>query len=523
MGQFFFSVLWANVFTGLRQVVKGAKDNARLLEEDIATECLIGDVDVPIRNTLQWLLTEFEDSSRSRLFMLLQYEREEHEKVMQEIRSRLTARKRVTLLRQFEPELGQMYYEELRKLADAKGATRQDGDALNEENYPEPLHVEETLDFRSTGTHTTQRTTMRTVIGKVSAINAAKSALVRAHLKRARDQAVLENLKNHTERTFRKTFKKRTLHEHEEEGHEEDGSEDERESARALNRKDIPAQTETDREQQAELKQDREKKFQRLMSAGPLVTLAFDMYESGLVRVRMNSQKLNGLRHMSAFILFLGLMILIAVFWLSLGTLELLVADFDSTGLASAARLSQAIFFPPTECDASGPAGGIYLNQIYAVLMLVIWTPATCIGAIVLPLWVISLLLATALVGDDIHDLMQELDPAHVAKLFATERADVDNAAAHVAKLFAKERADVDNAANWMRRVDLPGALLVSTMEQLSSWGVAMGLAIISCVCLSVGLLPTAVATRSYETMGLLVAIATLFPGTIVCELLCSG
>lgn len=499
MGQFFFSVLWVNVFSGLRKVAKGAKSNAQVLEEDMRSECI--DNDAQIIETVCWLLrsAENESFSGSRLFQLLDPAEDGHEAVMHDFRGFLSARKRVTLLRQFDQVLGQRYKEELQSnWTPSDGGQPPRGDELQPEPSVSPTsllswtqggrdaHVATQVAsanrmsaFRGAGQH------VRSQIRKKKDLDSFTDNLVRSRLENALDQALLDQLHNETVRTLRRTFKERVLEESE---HEESADETSQLG---------PRLTQADKE--------REEKLNKLIGAGPFVTLAFDLYDGGHVRVRMKSGKLRSLKRMSAFVLFLGLLIFVGVFWLSMGTLELLQSDFDSTGLPSAARLSHAIFFPPTDCDASGPGGGVYLNQIYAVLMLLVWTPATCIGAAVLPLWVISLLLATSLVADDIDDVMQELDPAHVAKYFA------------------KEGAGAASVANWKRKVELPGVILVSTMEQLSSWGVSMGLTIISCVCLSIGLLPTAVATRSYETMAVLAIIATVLPGTIMCEFPSSG
>ena len=454
-----------------------------MFKEDLQKECI--DIDPQIMETLQWLLASDGATARerSRLFLLLDPE-EDGQAEQLELKRRLTARKQVILFRQFEQVLAQKYKEELQEVSSQREGEQSPSPKLQSQLSPSPRIMS---GFREAGEQVRQQLQMATRNPQAAFTDALVEVLVRTRLNKAKERAVQDHLDNETVRTLQKTFTQRTVEEidttEQEEG-TDTGSTSELSSGRS--------QAETERKQ----------KLSKLISAGPFVTLAFDVYDSGLVRVRMKNKKLQSLKRMSAFILFLGLLIFIAVFWLSLGTLELLLANFDSTGLPSAARLSHAIFFPPTECDASGPGGGVYLNQIYAVLMLAIWTPATCIGAVVLTLWVISLNLATALVADDIDDLIRELDPGCVAKYFA------------------QEGASLENVANWKRKVELPGAMLVSTMEQLSSWGVAMGLAIISCACLSVGLLPTAVATRSHETMVVLVLIGTLLPALIVCELL---
>lgn len=248
---------------------------------------------------------------------------------------------------------------------------------------------------------------------------------------------------------------------------------------------------------------EREEKQRDVMETGPFTKLAFDRGPLGRERVKMKANKFNRLRCMTAFLMIIGLLLFCAVLLLSYGTWELRAAGFDSEHLPGVARLSQAMFFPPAECTASGPGSSNEYNQIYAVLLLVIWTPATCIGTIVFPLWVISLLLGTELASDDVYDVMRQLQPTNIKQNFASGGHD-------------KEAID-QNWKNWQRLVELPAAELVATMEYLSNWGVSMGFAIASCIAFSIGLLPTAVAMHSRGTMVVLIATATVLPGTIMC------
>lgn len=80
MGQFCFSTLWLNVFTGLRVVVKGANTNSERLASDMDT--------TNVNKVLQWLRAEPE---QTRTLALLDPEHENHEDVMSYLRDNLTA------------------------------------------------------------------------------------------------------------------------------------------------------------------------------------------------------------------------------------------------------------------------------------------------------------------------------------------------------------------------------------------------------------------------------------------------
>eukprot|EP01043_Picozoa_sp_COSAG02_P057676 COSAG02_NODE_7044_length_3213_cov_1.195890_2_plen_526_part_00 len=250
---------------------------------------------------------------------------------------------------------------------------------------------------------------------------------------------------------------------------------------------------------------------------GPFSELAFDMGEDagGLVRVRMSPTRLSRLRRMAYIVMFIGLVMTVSILWLGFGTYQLLTAEFDTTGEfinSPAVMLADEIFFPSIDCDASGP-GGLY-NRIIAVFMLVVWTPANCVGIVCFSAWVISLLLAAALTRDDVEDLMQALDPRNVEKYFESD-VDVDAGDDIKDNLVKRERVA---KLMWRTHVQLPAAMLVTTMEHLSQWGVTMATAIGSCFAFSVGLLPMAVAKDSFVAVVVLVTVGTLLPGTMLCE-----
>lgn len=268
--------------------------------------------------------------------------------------------------------------------------------------------------------------------------------------------------------------------------------------------------------EQARTKKQQEDVREKLNEWGPFRELAFDVDENGYVRVRMKMSRLNNLHRMTRLIIFLGLVMFVVVFWISMGIFDLATGDFklsaggNTTSMSTPARVTNRLFFASTDCDASGP-DGIY-NQILAVLMLAVWTPATCIGTISLCAWYISLFLATALAADDVDDVMMKLDPRDIEKSFGSvdeeegEMPDDDG------------NRYVEQEITWRNNVQLPAALLVSTMEQLSLWGVSMAMAMGSCIALSIGLMPMTMAMGSTKEIGALIAVGTLLPGAMICE-----
>eukprot|EP01043_Picozoa_sp_COSAG02_P048861 COSAG02_NODE_4848_length_4907_cov_7.395383_2_plen_358_part_00 len=256
---------------------------------------------------------------------------------------------------------------------------------------------------------------------------------------------------------------------------------------------------------------ERQRKQLDVIQTGPFTKLAFDRTDTGIERVKMKQGRLRRLRYLSAVTVCVGLMLFLSVLMISLGTWELLRADFDSTGLPWPARFSQSIFFPKPGCEASGLGEFTSYNKIYAALLLSIWTPATCIGTIVLPLWLISLLLGTELASDDVFDLIYELEPRYIKQHFS-EQSDIREESVQ-GNLEKRHR----NMVNWQRKVEMPATELVATMECLNAWGLPMGFAIGSCMAFSLGILPTAVAMHSDELMMFLIATATVVPGIILC------
>jgi hypothetical protein len=101
-----------------------------------------------------------------------------------------------------------------------------------------------------------------------------------------------------------------------------------------------------------------------------------------------------------------------------------------------------------------------------------------------------------ALANDDIEDLMKDLIPSNVRTKYSTDDLE-------------------QNQLNWQREAELPGVMLVVTMQQLSHWGPGMGQALIFCLLFSLGLVPTAVAADSWVVV-LIASITLMLPLTIL-------
>ena len=160
------------------------------------------------------------------------------------------------------------------------------------------------------------------------------------------------------------------------------------------------------------------------------------------------------------------------------------------------AKWASEVFFPPQDCIGSD------LLTTYAYALLFIWLPSCVIASVVWPLWMLSLQLATVLAADDVDDLMKMLDPL-------TSTVDFSGPAGS------------EGARRWQTRVELPAAMLVTTLEELSTWGPSMGTAIVAMTVTALCLIPTAVATNSHSmllALGLLQglpAFIALAPATV--------
>ena len=56
---------------------------------------------------------------------------------------------------------------------------------------------------------------------------------------------------------------------------------------------------------------------------------------------------------------------------------------------------------------------------------------------------------------------------------------------------------DVEQADGWDKHVQIPVAMLIKTMQQLSAWGPAMGMTVIGCWACALCTVPSVVATES--------------------------
>jgi len=158
------------------------------------------------------------------------------------------------------------------------------------------------------------------------------------------------------------------------------------------------------------------------------------------------------------------------------------------------------------------------VNYAYAISLLVIWVPACIIAAFIWPSWMMSLQLGATLASDDVIDLMRCLEPGLVKRRYATtvRTLPLPNYCYHYLKGAPCGVAPVlqdsnFNSCNWKKNVEQPAAMLVHTMVVLSTWGQAMGEAIVCCTLFSLCLLPHAVA-RNSETLALVCVLTTTLP-----------
>lgn len=126
MGQFFFSTLWLNVFTGLRQVVKGAHGNNDRLKKNKDSTA--------VDKALQWLC---EEPEKTRVLVLLDRTHPDHPEVMRHLYDRLTVQELAMLYRIKEAELHDLHSKDVSraKVLSEKKAT---SSAANERLVPEP-------------------------------------------------------------------------------------------------------------------------------------------------------------------------------------------------------------------------------------------------------------------------------------------------------------------------------------------------------------------------------------------------
>ena len=320
--------------------------------------------------------------------------------------------------------------------------------------------------------------------------------------------------------------------------------------------------------------------LRRVHERGPFETLAFDGLDE-LDRVEITQEARTGLYRYITFIAIpLGCVLFVLPAGLWYGMFELYHADFEVDEVSFLGEQAESLFFPSKGCIKDS------LLVVYAWLLMIVWMPAAIIGAVVWPLWLVSLQLGVVLVADDVEDLMKTLNPAGKVIPDADEQKkaeenshgedgedrgrvalgkftsedsmldstpslyDVDGgdgesdedqmsqpkeasaatprtARRQEKKKEKKEKKAATQKANqkqreeqrerkrreqlkedsWELDVALPGAMLVSTMEELSAWGPSMGFAFVGCICTALTLVPTAVAMESATMFAILVVI----------------
>ena len=250
------------------------------------------------------------------------------------------------------------------------------------------------------------------------------------------------------------------------------------------------------------------------MHGGAFTKLAFagGLAIERVVVTPQTHQKITRWLHWSGL---MSVVLLGVVIGMGVGVGELLASDFDmERGLGNTngtvsdvfVKGAEFVFFhAPSGCVPDG------IMKAYAWLLLLVWLPAALIASLVWPLWILSLQLAVVLAADNVDDVMRMLEPDKVVRLFIASSHSLNE---HDEEKEKTGLTEVEARDNWNNEVSMPGGLLVSTMGQLSAWGSAMGASILGCVCVSLGMLPTAVALGNTALIGVLIGI-TAVPLTI--------
>ena len=439
MGQIFLSVIWINIFKGLQKVVRGANTNSA---QELADGEHRND-DESIAEVLKYLgdtLRNEEPSSASAIMAAIDAEHPQHKEVLSHVSQMLTARERIALWTTLEDDLVALH--ELDESSEPSEQQQDEGGGAEvtrqrSDSSSRSVHARGQFTL-SPDVRLARRTTSAPAMSAMSLWQKHKSSMKRIHrplsedslfvtseesedyrtvldflnqtlshcdpkeiLRPLREQAEQDYAYNTNVRYLKKTFWNRTG---------QDG-----------------ADADTATEGHAAREEREVQKMEHVFSTGPFTKLAFNHSEAGLQRVTIDRGTRRRLTVTAAATMFVILSTAVFVVgYTSLGTLQLLKANFNPEGLAETAIWVDEIFFPPTECDASGPGNSVVYNQIYAVLLLVIWIPATCIGAFVLAMWMISLQLGALLAANHIHVLMERLDPAAAKQNFANPDVSVN-------------------------------------------------------------------------------------------------
>ena len=220
----------------------------------------------------------------------------------------------------------------------------------------------------------------------------------------------------------------------------------------------------------------------------------------GLNRQKIRGRNLKVLKAQMWIDVALGVVLLIGATLLSAGVIEMIVADVLYDGLN--ADCENCTFAEPTHFLLHHEDGCVS-HTTYAVhitLTAVVLLPALFIAALLWPLWLLSLQLGVVFASQDVHALLRELRP-HNLRLWQEES---HNARLATGPISAGE-------VMFQTQISLPATMLVSTMEQLSTWGRSLGVTIIGCCLFTVGLIPWAVHYGWHAAVTMvLVAVATL-------------
>ena len=202
---------------------------------------------------------------------------------------------------------------------------------------------------------------------------------------------------------------------------------------------------------QAAVKADSDSKFRSGGESGPFCALAFNL-DVNRTRCKLTQSHYHQLQKYCAVCAVFGAFLLSVTCLAVTGVIELCFQDFDIEHSGTTWNETVAAFTVDELFFADRRCVGATAGRVQGWLMLILWSPGCVVASVVWPLWMISLQLGTTLANDDVEDLMRKLDPTNVRQRFSTLHR-------------------LNSERNWQREVALPGALLVSTMEELSHWG----------------------------------------------------
>ena len=208
----------------------------------------------------------------------------------------------------------------------------------------------------------------------------------------------------------------------------------------------------------------------------------------GMERVKLTHVQRVWLNHFLYTMIAVAAVLLIVTSLMFQGLTEMTCQDcpdFNRSTISAPAVFVDKMFFPRDGCISD------WARNAYAYALLILWVPACVLFAFVYPAWQLSLQLAVTLAADNVDDLMKDLGP-----LAAQDYVGGD---------------DSEGESRWRARVERPGAMLVTTLEELSVWGTAMGVSILGFWALALCLVPTSIASNNRE-MQVGLGLVALFP-----------